>query len=211
MSSPLGGETDVRGLRSARGRVQPRYPVHRDPHHGRRSRRLSRRTRSVPPGRGARLPMGEPRDHRASTPRTGRRSVHWLLRADPRRAQLDLRPRPRGRGPRAEDPAAAGRLLHALPRLPQGHHGARDRRRSDGRGRDQRLRADDARPLHRVGRTPPARRAAAVPRAAAGRDRRGRQAHLHRGEQRRVPLRLRRLPSRLRRGLRPACSPRWTG
>ena len=51
---------------------------------------------------------------------------------------------------------------------------------------------------------PPRRRARAVPRAAARRDRRGRQADLHRGQQRRLPVRLRRLAGGLRQGLRPA-------
>ena len=43
-------------------------------------------------------------------------SVHRLLRAHPRRAQLDVRPRPRRRRPGAQDPAAAGRLLRPRSR-----------------------------------------------------------------------------------------------
>ena len=80
-----------------------------------------------------------------------------------------------------------------------------------GAGRHQRLRADDARPVDGVDRIPPRRRAAAVSRSAARRDRRGGQADLHRGQQRRVPLRLRRLAGRLRRGLRPVVHRAWTG
>ena len=73
-----------------------------------------------------------------------------------------------------------------------------------GAGGHQRLRADDARPVHRVDRLPPRRRAAAVPEGTARRDRRGRPAHLHRGQQRRLPVRFRRLTGGLRQGLRPA-------
>ena len=89
------------------------------------------------------------------------------------------------------------------PGLPEGHHGARDRRRADRAGRHQRLRADDARPVRRVDGVSPRRRTRAVSQAAARRDRRGRQAHLHRGQQRRLPVRLRRLTGGLRQGLRP--------
>ena len=44
---------------------------------------------------------------------------------------------------------------------------------------------------------------AAVPEGTARRDRRGRPAHLHRGQQRRLPVRFRRLTGGLRQGLRP--------
>ena len=54
-----------------------------------------------------------------------------------------------------------------------------------------------------MGQVPPRRRPAAVPRGAARRDRRGRPAHLHRGQQRRVPVRFRRVAGGLRQGLRP--------
>ena len=89
-------------------------------------------------------------------------------------------------------PRLQRRVLQRVPGLPQGHHRARDRRRRHRRGGHQRLRPDDAGPVDAVDRVPPRRRAAAVPGAAARRDRRGRQAHLHRGQQRRVPLRVRR-------------------
>ena len=78
---------------------------------------------------------------------------------DPRRAQLDLRPRPRRPRPGARHRAAAGGLLRALPRLRAGHHGAGDGRRPDRAGRHQRLPADHPRPLDGVARatTAPAR------------------------------------------------------
>ena len=46
-----------------------------------------------------------------------------------------------------------------------------------------------------------------VPRGDGGGD----EARLHRGQQRGLPLRLRRLAGGVRRGVRPAVGPRWTG
>ena len=71
-------------------------------------------------------------------------------------------------------------------------------------GRHQRLRADHPRPLHRVDGAPPRRRARPVPGEAARRDGRRHAARLHRGQQRGVPVRVRRLAGGVRQGLRPA-------
>ena len=153
----------------------PRHQLHHHPHHRRRARRLPGRAGPLSAGRRPGLPVGQPRHHRPPPAGFGRRSLHWLLRAHPRRAQLDVRSGPRRRRPGAEDPAAAGRLLQALSRLPQGHHRPGDRRCSDGSGGHQRLRPDDARLLDGVDGISPRRRTRAVPRGAAGRDRRGGQ------------------------------------
>ena len=99
-----------------------------------------------------------------------------------------------------------------VPRLPERHH--RARRSSTCRpGRSspttsRRSRSTSRREWREL---PPRRRARPLPRGAARRDRRGRRADLHRGQQRRLPLRLRRLPGGLRQGLRPALRPRSTG
>ena len=85
-----------------------------------------------------------------------------LPRPDPRRAQLDLRPRPRRRRPGARHRAAAGGLLRPLPRLPARHHRAGDGRGRDRPGRHQRLPVDHPRPLLRVARPPPPGRAGPV-------------------------------------------------
>ncbi len=71
--------------------------------------------------------------------------------------------------------------------------------------------ADDAGPVDRMGGASPAGSAAALPRAAARRDRRSGQADLHRGQQRRVPLRVRGFPDRPTMPPTTGCSPRWTG
>ena len=123
---------------------------------------------------------------------------------DPRRAQLDLRPRPRRARPGARHRAAPGGVPGPVPRLPQGHHGPGDRRRADRPGRHQRLPADDPRPVAGVDRAPPRRRPRPLPRGAARRDRRGQRLGLHRREQRRLPLRVRRPAGVVRARLRPA-------
>jgi hypothetical protein len=120
------------GICRRRWRIQPRHQLHQHPHHGRRARRLSRRTGPLPAGRRARLPVGQPHDHRATPARPGRRALHWLLRAHPRRAQLDVRPGSRPRSTRCWKSTSSATLQQARPRLPEGHHGARDRRRADG-------------------------------------------------------------------------------
>ena len=91
------------------------------------------------------------------------------------------------------------------------HHGARDRRRADRPGRHQRLPVDHPRPLLRVARPPPPRRPGPVARRRPRGDGDGDGAGVHRGQQRRLPLRFRRHPGGLRRGLRPALGRRWTG
>ena len=128
--------------------VRSRHRLHHHPHHRGRPGRLSRRARPVPADRRAGLPVGEPRDHRAAAAGPGGRPVHRLLRTHSRRAQLDLRPGSRRRGPGAEDPAPAGRHFKRDPHYPKGHHRARHRRGAHRPGGDQRLRPADARLLH---------------------------------------------------------------
>lgn len=188
----------------ARGRAVHGRPRGRRAHRG--GRGVARRGGPLPARGGAGVPVGEPDDHRASPARPGGRDLAGHPGADPRRAVLDLRPRRGREGPRARHRADPGELLHAVPRLPAGHHGAGDRGRADGRRRDQRLPADHPRPLDGVDRVPPRRRPAADPRrrAGAGRDVRGDRARVHRGEQRRVPVRLRGVPGGVRRRVRAA-------
>ncbi len=80
-----------------------------------------------------------------------------------------------------------------------------------GSRRDERLRADDPGPLDRVDGVPPRRRAGPVPGVAARRDRRGGRARLSRRQQRRVQVRVRRLPGRVRQGVPHGCSTGSTG
>ncbi|CAA9337160.1 MAG: FIG00820534: hypothetical protein, partial [uncultured Friedmanniella sp.] len=191
-------------LRDDGQRVHPRHQLHRHPDHPGRPRRLPRRGGPVPAGRGQGLPLGEPDDDRAPAAGAGGRHLPRPVRPDARQAELDLRPR-RGRPrPGAGLRAAAGGLLRPLPGLRARHHGARRRRRADGTGGHEQLPADHPRLLHRVDRAPPRRRPGALPRTAPRRDRRGGAAGVHRGEQRCLPLRLRRLAGGLRQGLRPA-------
>ena len=60
-------------------------------------------------------------------------AVDGRRRADPRRAELDLRPRSRRPRPGARHRTAAGGVLRPVPRLRAGHHRAGDRRRPDRR------------------------------------------------------------------------------
>ena len=86
--------TRTRGVMREGRRVHPGHELHHDPHHRGRPRRLPGRARPLPARRRARLPVGEPRDHRAAPARPGGRAVDGPVRPDPRRAQLDVRPRP---------------------------------------------------------------------------------------------------------------------
>ena len=164
---------------------------------------LGGRARSLPADRGPCLPVGAPLDHRARAARPRGRHLLGRTRPDPRRAQLDLRPR-RGRPrPGARHRAPAGGLLRPRARLPARHHGAGDRRGRVGPGRDQRLPADHPRPLLRVARAPAARRPRPVARRPPRGDGVGDEARLHRGQQRRLPLRLRRVAGGVRGRVRP--------
>ncbi len=119
-----------------------------------------------------------------------------ICRADARRAELDLRPRPRRARPGAGHRAAAGGLREARAGIRPRHHRAGDGRRPERAGRDQRLRADHPRPVDRVGGVPPRRRAGPLPGAPARRDRHRDGDGLPRGQQRGLPGRLRRRPAR---------------
>ena len=193
-------------LRRGRGRVHPRPALHHDPDHratgGTATRSSPVRYRLVvSPG----LPVGEPRDHRAPAARPRGRALDGHLRPDARRAELDLRPRPGRPRPGARHRAAAGGLLRPLPRLRQRASPCRRSSTSDRPGRHQRLRPAHPRPVHRVARAPPAGRARPVPRArCATRSTRSMEAVFRRRQQRRLPVRLRRLAGGVRRGLRAA-------
>ena len=108
---------------------------------------------------------------------------------------------PGGRRPGARHRAAPGRVLRALPRL---RRGASPCRRSST-SRPARWSPTTTPQItldlsHAVARAPPRRRARPLPRGApAGRDRRGERGGLHRRQQRRLPVRLRRLPGGVRR------------
>ena len=97
------------------------------------------------------------------------------------------------------------------PGLLPWHHRAGDGRRAHGPGGDQRLPADHPRPVLRVARPPPPGRAGPVARRVPRGDGGGDGAGVHRGQQRRLPLRLRRLAGGVRRGLRAGSGRRWTG
>ena len=161
--------------------------------------------RSLPPRRRPRLPVGPPLDHRAracSASRTSSRGVRPARPTTQRSWTFDLDPD--GARPGARHRAAPGGLLRPRARLPARHHRAGGRRRRVRPGRHQRLPADHPRPLLRVARAPPRRRPGPVARRPPRGDGVGHEAGLHRGQQRRLPLRLRRLAGGLRGRLRPA-------
>ena len=95
-------------LRRGRRRLRARHRLHHRPDHRRRPRRLPGRARPLPPGRGPGLPVGQPVDHRAPPARPRAGAVDGHRRADPRRAQLDVRPRPGRARPGARHRAPAG-------------------------------------------------------------------------------------------------------
>ena len=90
------------------------YVTH--PHHRGRPGRLPGRAGPVPAGGGAGLSVGQPRGHRAPAARPGGRDLDGHVRADARRAQLDVRPRPGRPRPGAGHRAAAGGLLRPRSR-----------------------------------------------------------------------------------------------
>ena len=101
---------------------------------------------------------------------------------------------------------SATRTRRRSPARP-GRRRAGDRGHPQRRGRHRRLPAHHAGHGAGVDRLPPARRARPVPGAAAGRDRRGQRACSTGREQRRLPLRVRLIAGRLRRGVRAAVRP----
>ncbi|CAA9279674.1 MAG: Glutathione S-transferase, omega, partial [uncultured Corynebacteriales bacterium] len=184
--------------------VRPGQRVHPDPDHRGRPVRLSGGAGAVPAGGQPGLPVGEPGGDRPPAARAGGRPVDGHRRADPRRAVLDLRPGPGRPGPGAGDRAAAGGVPGPVPGLLARDHRAGDGRRAHRPGRDQRLPVDDAGPGDRVGALPPARGAGPLPGRAARRAGRADAAGLHRGQQRRLPVRVRRLAGGVRGRVRAA-------
>ena len=128
-------------------------------------------------------------------------------RPDPRRAELDVRPRPGRRGPGARHRTAAGGVLQRGPRLRRGITVPAIVDVPTGAGGHQRLRADDAGPVAPSGRPTTAPARPSCTRRRCARDRRGQRRWSTRRQQRRVPVRFRRLAGGLREGVRPAVRP----
>ena len=148
-----GGQPGDRRRVRAGDRLHPRPDHRRRPDARARADRrpaLAGRARPLPARRGAGLPVGQPGDHRARAARAPGRDLAGPLRADPRPAELELRPRPGRAGPGARDRAAAAGVLRALPGVPEGDHRPGDRRRPDRPGGHQRLPLDHPRPVPRV-------------------------------------------------------------
>ena len=120
----------------------------------------------------------------------------WNFSLDPGQQDPVLR---RARAPRV--------VREGRPRLRPGRHRPRDRGHPERRRGHRRLPAHHARPGERVGRLPPPRCPRPVPGPAARGDRGGQRARLRGRQQRRLPLRVRRHPAGLRRGLREAVRP----
>ena len=180
----------------------------------RRPRRLSGRAGPLPAGRRPGLPVGQPGDHRAAAARAWRTCISMGLCGpthDERSWTFDLDPG--GRRPGAGHRAAAGGVLR--PRSPTTRAASPCRRSSTSRPArsspttSPQITLDLSTEWTRATTAPGA--PDLYPRAAARRDRRGQRAGLHRRQQRRLPVRLRRLPGGVRRGVRPAVRPRWTG
>ena len=144
------------------------------------------------------MPVGEPDDDRPAAPRAGGRAVHGHLRAGARLAELDVRPGPGRARPGAGHPLAARGLREGRARVRAGRDGPGHRGHPGRRGGDRRLPADHPRPGARVGGTSPRGRARPVPGAATRGDRGGQCGRLPGREQRRVPVRVRQHPGRLR-------------
>ena len=136
-----------------------------------------------------------------------------LCGPDPRRAQLDVRPRPGRRRPGARIPRLQEAYFTRFPDYPKGHHRAGDRRRRrPGRSSpttSPQITLDFSTEWAGL---PPARRARPVSRAAARRDRRGRPSAIYTEVNNGVyRCGFAGSPGGLRGGVRPAVRPRWTG
>ena len=133
-----------------------------------RRRAVAGRARALPAGGRLGLPVGEPGDHRAPAARPRGRDLARGLRADPRRAQLDLRPRPGRRDPVLGIERLQEAYLARFPDYPRGITVPADRRRTDRRRRHERLPVDHPRPLLRVAAstTAPVRRTCGPPTSA---------------------------------------------
>ena len=114
-----------------------------------------------------------------------------------------LRPRPRRGRPGARASSACSEaFLARFPDYDKGITVPAIVDVADRPGRHQRLPVDHPRPVPRVARVPPAGRARPVAVRPPRRDGPGHGSRLHRGQQRCVPLRLRRVPGGVRRGVR---------
>jgi hypothetical protein len=152
-----------------------------------------RSSRSLPPDRQPRLPVGEPGHHRPAAPRARGRAPDGGGRADHDWRSWSSTWIPAGSTPCSGSRASRTRSRLACPAT----RGASPSRRSwtaHRPGRHQRLQADHARPVHAVDGPPPRRRPSALPGVAARRDRRGHRGRLPRREQRRVRGRVRGQP-----------------
>ena len=167
---------------------------------------LAGRAGALPAGRRQGLPVGQPRDHRAQPARPRGRHLAGAVRArrttsDSWTFDLD---------PDGVDPVLGiHRLQEAyfdrIPGYPRGITVPAIVDVADRPGGHQRLPVDHPRPVLRVAASTTAPDApdlwpAELPRGDGGGD----GAGLHRGQQRRLPLRVRRLAGGVRRGLRPA-------
>ena len=204
-----------------RSGVPARHRLHPRPDHPRRAgprarpgrgRAVAGGARPLPARRRAGLPVGEPGDHRPPPARPrGRRSRSATPGPthDERSWTFDLDPD--GRDPVLGIERLQEAFFARYPDYDRGDHGAGDRRRADRPGRHQRLPVDHPRPVVRVAGAPPPGRPRPVARGPARRDGRGDGAGLHRGQQRGLPLRLRRLAGVVRAAPTRGSGRRWTG
>ena len=136
----------------AEGEFDARHRLHHHPDHRRRAGRLPGRGRALPADRGPGLPVGEPGDHRAPPARAGGRALDGRRRPDPRRAQLDLRPRPGRRDPVLGIERLQEAYLARFPDYDKGITVPAIVDVADRPGGHQRLRPDHPRPVDRVAR-----------------------------------------------------------
>ena len=168
--------------------------------------------RPLPARRGAGLPVGQPLDHRARPARAPGRHLARDARADPRRAAAGPSTSTRAASTRCSASSGCRRPTSTGSRTTRA---ASPCRRSSTSRRRQVVTNDfpwithdlffEWREHHRP--DAPDLWPADLPRGDGGGD----AAGLHRGQQRRLPLRLRRLAGGVRRRRTTGCGRRWTG